>query len=63
MAHHFDQGFLSHTTTARPFWVADVDVSRLRTAPRLHQVSAASYAAPDSLRSRIARVISAVTGN
>lgn len=62
MAHRFDQGFLSHTTTARPFWASDVDVSRLHAAPRLYQVGTRRMAAPSSLRSRLARLIGSVTG-
>jgi hypothetical protein len=62
MAQRFDQGFLSHTTTARPFWDGDVDVSRLHAAPRLYQVGTRRMAGPSSLRSRIARLIGSVTG-
>ena len=62
MAHRFNQGFLSHTTAARPFWVSDVDVTRLHAAPRLHQVRNRRTTVPGALRSRLARLVSAVTG-
>jgi hypothetical protein len=62
MAHRFDQGFLSHTATARPFWAGDVDVSRLHDAPRLYQVGSHRMSASNGLRRQIARLVTAITG-
>jgi len=62
MAQQFNQGFLSHTATARPFWASDVDVTRLHGAPREHQVGSRRMSASTGLRRQIGRLVSAVTG-
>lgn len=62
MARHTNQGFLSHTTAARPFWAGDVDVSRLHGAPRMYQVGQHRMHASGGLRRQIARLVSVVTG-
>ena len=62
MAQRFDQGFLSHTTAARPFWASDVDVTRLQGAPRQHQVGNRRMSASSGLRRQFSRLVAAITG-
>jgi len=62
MAHCYEQGILSHTLAARPFWAADVDVTRRCAAPRLHGASGARPASSGTLRRTLARVLSAIAG-
>jgi hypothetical protein len=57
MSQRFDQGFFSHTATARPYWGGDVSVT-FRPAPRLN-----GAASSGGLRKAVSRVIAAVTGH
>ncbi len=61
MAHRFDQGILSHTATARPFWVGDVDVHR-HQAPRFGGSAPYGPVASNGLRRTLSRMLTALTG-
>ncbi len=56
MTNRFDQGFFSHTATARPYWGGDVSVSNLHAAPRLHAGQSGG-----GFHSTIAKLISVFT--
>lgn len=57
MARCTEQGILSHTTSARPFWVGDVDVTRRCLQPRAYGTSLASQmTVGQALRQAFARV-------
>jgi hypothetical protein len=57
MARCIEQGILSHTATARPFWVGDVDVTRRCLAPRAYGTSlAGQMTLGQALRQAFARV-------
>ena len=57
MNKRFDQGFFSHTATARPYWGGDVSVTQLRPAPGLHAGNSGA-----GLRGAISKVLTAIAG-
>jgi hypothetical protein len=59
MARCTEQGILSHTMTARPFWVSDVDVTHRCLAPRPYGTSLASQI---TLGQALRQAFSRVTG-
>ena len=59
MAHKFDQGFLTHTTTARPFWASDVNVTALPGHPVFRAVRRRNA---HSFRSQVASVWRRLSG-
>jgi len=56
MTNRFDQGFFSHTATARPYWGGDVSVTNLRSAPGLHAGNSSLR-----LRNAVSKVLAVIT--
>jgi len=49
-----DKGFFTHTATARPYWMGDVNITNLRPAPRRQGGS--------GLKQTVVKVIAAIAG-